>query len=193
VLHHPPASSLILQGFSVRFDFLLLLLALVASCAAQDQCANWCSRWTCSNTEFCGGCGRRVCEQQNPHPMCADTAQPYCGAPRCEKWCNQVNDEACGRAECSGCSKCEGHAHSSHSSHSSHGHSSAVERNAHASPFPAPEVVFGGAVHRQLGERENGEPTCDQAYLTSLRTELRSMIGLQTARNQEIRASLGER
>ena len=104
--------------------------------------------------------------------MCADVEQPYCGAPRCERWCQQ--DAHCERAECSGCDSCAGYVE----------RGVATERPA-ASPFPAP--VEGVAAIRA----HEASPTCDENFLGGLRAELRSLVGAQTARNNEIRAALG--
>ena len=104
--------------------------------------------------------------------MCADVEQPYCGAPRCERWCQQ--DAHCERAECSGCDSCAGYVE----------RGVATERPA-ASPFPAPvEGVAAILAHE-------ASPTCDENFLGGLRAELRSLVGAQTARNNEIRAALG--
>merc|ERR1719163_549998 len=150
----------------------LLLLALLHAAKADGECANWCTRWTCNNEAYCGGCDRSICRGPNPHRMCADVEQPYCGAPRCERWCQQ--DAHCERAECSGCDSCAGYVE----------RGVATERPA-ASPFPAP--VEGVAAIRA----HEASPTCDENFLSGLRAELRSLVGAQTARNNEIRAALG--
>lgn len=145
---------------------MLLLLALVASCAA--ECANWCSRWTCNNHKFCSGCDAHICEGGNPHPMCRDEAQPYCGAPRCERWCSQATN-VCSRDECKSCPSCDGARPRA---------GEAVVRPA-ASPFPAPETVKDPNIRV-------GELTCDEGQLTSLQSELRSMVSAQRSRNSEL-------
>ena len=150
--------------------FRLLLRPLNPSvCLA--HCAHRCNRWTCNNVNFCGACDASICEGANPHHMCSDPAQRYCGAPRCETWCPQEGVE-CERVECSGCASC----------------SASGEARPAPSPFPAPDEIEASLSIRRAAE----VPTCDQEYLGSLKTELRSLVDAQRARNHDLRVELGQ-
>jgi len=77
---------------------LVLLGCLVANAAA--TCESWCSKWTCGNTNSCGGCTSSICAGAKPHSMCSDVTQPSCDSPRCDLWCSSAPALNCGRVEC---------------------------------------------------------------------------------------------
>ena len=149
----------------------LLLLALMTPGVSAKACENWCSRWTCNNENYCGGCDASVCEGPTPHRMCSDEAQRYCGAPRCEKWCAQLDVDACARPECGGCRSCRSYKPS-------------VDL-LRASPFPAPEVV------EEPGAATRKGATCDHKPLTSIASELRALVDAQMSRNSQLQAAHG--
>jgi len=141
----------------------LLILASATSCAA-GACASWCNRWTCTNTNYCGGCDQSVCRGSNPHPMCSDPIQKHCYAPRCEIFCTE--NDRCSRMECSGCSRCSG---------------------PQPSPFAADEIKEGGdKITPNRKGKPAVQPTCDTSYLTQVKSELQSMVDQQKARNLQL-------
>ena len=63
----------------------------------------------------------------------------------------------------------------------------AASRPSGPPPRPSPRPPRALAAIRA----HEASPTCDENFLSGLRAELRSLVGAQTARNNEIRAALG--
>jgi len=156
----------------------LVLLAAIVPCAARGECAEWCSRWTCSNTNSCGGCDASVCKGRNPHRMCSDPVQQHCKAPRCEAWCSQ--DNQCSQSTCSGCSYCDGGKKSKGGPKNSDRNSNVVELAA------SPSAVAVETAE----ERPAPVPSCEMDYLNGLKTDLQAKVDAQKARNLELQNSL---
>mmetsp|Transcript_22409 Transcript_22409/g.58916 ORF Transcript_22409/g.58916 Transcript_22409/m.58916 type:complete len:220 (+) Transcript_22409:27-686(+) len=144
-----------------------VLLCLVANAAA-SVCESWCSKWTCGNTNACGGCTASICQGPNPHAMCSDLSQPYCDAPRCDAWCSSSPTTHCGRVECQ-CDFCGVTTLSAPEP--------TAQVQARSSPAPA-----------RASLSTNGN--CDADYLRRIKSELQQMIDGQAAKNAALKQVL---
>jgi len=140
----------------------VLAAGLISHAAA--TCESWCTKWTCGNTNSCGGCNAAVCEGPNPHAMCSDTTQPHCEAPRCDSWCSSSPASYCGRVECQ-CSFCS---------------SSGLPNAASV------QSLGQGGVQQPVADG-----TCDTSYLLRIKSELTQMIDDQSAKNRALQLALG--
>jgi len=142
-------------------------LAIVAGClvAAEAVCEPWCSKWTCSNTNACGGCSASICDGPNPHAMCSDSTQPYCDASRCDAWCSSSPLAHCGRMECN-CDFCG----------VSLSNPKLTDRmQVKASPIPT-----------RGGNLATG--SCEVEYLRQIQLELAQIIDVQVTKNTFLKA-----
>ena len=137
-------------------------------CAVPDEvnCAAWCTRWTCNNEVYCGGCDASICEGPEPHGMCNSPAQPPRGASL-RAWCSHDAGPvaSCEHAECSGCGYCR------------------------TIPMPSPLAV--PTREDEPSQEPDATKACEVEYLEQVKAELRSMVESQKVKNHELRNALG--
>jgi len=130
----------------------------------RDEMLRRCSKWTCSNTNACGGCTTSICDGPNPHAMCSDSTQPYCDARRCDSWCSSSPSAHCGRVECN-CDFC---------AVSMSNPQPTARIQARVSPVPS----------RGWGLATG---SCDADYLRQVQLELSQIIDVQVTKNTALK------